>query len=354
MRTIAVIISSQPSEALHVDVVQGRFQIVRGLLEGHRLAAIERGFIAVEAVGGRALVVAVERLLQLVDGELHPVARGGADHGHPPDGCVSDEDIGRASGPLRLRGTARRGGRGLLDDLVPYVRVVHLDVRPAVGAHVHVGGLARRDGRVPDRGPLLDDLTLVHGDLPVPSADTGCTPGASALAADLQLSGRDPEVDLDDAVDDADGIRVHRVDRRERSHLAAEEVELGAMPRAFDAVIVDLALAEGAAVVGADVVDRAPRPIEGVADGEGAPLGADDRDLTGRDVGRRRDRPPARPLVLGHAASSSSAMRPMRGASAARTRAPTCGSGISLMTRWKNPRTSICSAFARSSPRDMT
>src|SRR5258708_8519304 len=80
MRTIAVIISSQPSEALHVDVVQGRFQIVRGLLEGHRLAAIERGFIAVEAVGGPAPVLAVERLLQLVDGELHPVPRRGAHH----------------------------------------------------------------------------------------------------------------------------------------------------------------------------------------------------------------------------------------------------------------------------------
>src|SRR5690242_6943785 len=54
-------------EALHVDVVEGGLEIVRGLLERHRLPAVQRGLVAVEAVGARALVVAVERLLELID-----------------------------------------------------------------------------------------------------------------------------------------------------------------------------------------------------------------------------------------------------------------------------------------------
>src|SRR5205814_10415143 len=138
-------------------------------------------------------------------------------------------------------------------------------------------------------------------------------------------------------------------------HLSGEEIELRAVARAFDAAFVQLALAERATVVSADVVDGAPRSVGGPAERERPALRADDRHLTGREVSLAGDRPPARALGFGgHAASSSSAMRPMRGASAARTRAPTCGSGISLITRWKNPRTSICSALARSSPRDIT
>src|SRR5438132_4578634 len=100
MRTTAVITLL---EALHVDVVERGLEVMRGLLEGHRLATIECRLVALEAVVARALVVAMEGLLELVDGELHAVPRGGADHGHPPDDCVSDEDIGRALGPPSAR-----------------------------------------------------------------------------------------------------------------------------------------------------------------------------------------------------------------------------------------------------------
>src|SRR5437868_956395 len=161
IKTTAVITALQ---ALHVDVVERGLEVVGGLLEGHRLAAVQRGFVAVEAIGGRALVVPVEGLLELIDGELHPVPRGGADHGHPPD----DSSATRISGGRPDRsasGRAARGGGRLFDDLVAHGRVVHLDVAPAVGAHVHVRALPCGNGRVLDRRPLLGDLTRVHGGL---------------------------------------------------------------------------------------------------------------------------------------------------------------------------------------------
>ena len=69
------------SQALDVDVVQRRLHVVRGLLETHRLAAIERGLVRVERVLARLVVVHVELLFALVDRELDAVTRGRADQG---------------------------------------------------------------------------------------------------------------------------------------------------------------------------------------------------------------------------------------------------------------------------------
>src|SRR5205823_14832513 len=53
MRTTAVITDSK---ALHVDVVQGRLHVMRGLLKAHRLAPVEGGLVRVQRVLGRLLV----------------------------------------------------------------------------------------------------------------------------------------------------------------------------------------------------------------------------------------------------------------------------------------------------------
>ena len=121
------------------------------------------------------------------------------------------------------------------------------------------------------------------------------------------------------------------------------------MTRALHQAVFKLALAENTAVVGADVVDRAPGVVLAVPDAEAPAVYLDDRDLARRDVAGVGNADEAAQA----AAPSTSAMRPMRGASALITRARTCTSGMSLTTRWKNPRTSICSAVERSSPRDM-
>ena len=169
------------------------------------------------------------------------------------------------------------------------------------------------------------------------------------LLADLQLFRRHAEVDLNAAVDHTHWIRVHGEHRRQRSDLPRDEVEARAVTRALHQAVFKLALAENTAVVGADVVDRAPRAVLAVPDAEAPALRLDDRDLARRDVAGVGDADEAAQA----AAPSTSAMRPMRGASALITRARTCTSGMSLTTRWKNPRTSICSAVERSSPRDM-
>src|SRR5438309_9336737 len=167
--------------------------------------------------------------------------------------------------------------------------------------------------------------------------------------ADLQLFRRHAEVDLNAAVHDTHRIRVHRKNGGERPHLPRHQVEARAVARALHQAIFELALAEHAAVVGADVVDRAPGAVLAVPDAETPALRLDHRDLARRDVAGVGDADEAAQA----AAPSTSAMRPMRGASASVTRVRTCTSGMSLTTRWKNPRTSICSAVDRSSPRDM-
>jgi len=68
------------------------------------------------------------------------------------------------------------------------------------------------------------------------------------VLADLQLAGLHAEVDLDDAIAEPHRVGIHREDRRKRLHLAAEEIEPGAVARALDALIVELALAERAGV----------------------------------------------------------------------------------------------------------
>src|SRR5438067_135091 len=109
-------------------------------------------------------------------------------------------------------------------------------------------------------------------------------------SADLELAGLDPDVDLDHPVAHADRVGVHRVDGGKGLHLPAEEVEPRAVTGTLDAPIVELALAEGAAVVGADVVDSSPLTIRGPAECERAALGADHRDLTRREVAFAGDR----------------------------------------------------------------
>src|SRR5437867_1302226 len=87
-------------------------------------------------------------------------------------------------------------------------------------------------------------------------------------SADLQLLRRDADVDLHDAVNDSHRIRIDREHRGKRAHLASQEVEPRPVARAFDQAILELALAEHAAVVSAHVVDRAPRVVVAVAESE--------------------------------------------------------------------------------------
>ena len=67
------------SKAFDVDVVESRFDVVRGLLKTYRLAAVERGLVRVEGIERRLVVVHVELLFALVDRELDAVTRGRAD-----------------------------------------------------------------------------------------------------------------------------------------------------------------------------------------------------------------------------------------------------------------------------------
>src|SRR5258706_9681371 len=78
--TQAVITSSPRSQTFDVDVVERGLHVVRGLLKAHGLAAGERGAVGVVDVSARLLVIAVERLFELVDRQLDAVARGTADH----------------------------------------------------------------------------------------------------------------------------------------------------------------------------------------------------------------------------------------------------------------------------------
>src|SRR5258706_15447969 len=146
----------------------------------------------------------------------------------------------------------------------------------------------------------------------------------SALrSADLELFGRYGDIDLHDAVDDADRVRVHRKHRRQRTHLAGQEVESRPVTRALDQALLELTFAEHAAVVAADVVDRAPGAVLAVAERETLVASVDDLHLADRDLVLARDRD-----ELAQASTPISAMLPMRGRSAFRTRWRTCSSAI--------------------------
>src|SRR5438093_9227614 len=159
------------------------------------------------------------------------------------------------------------------------------------------------------------------------------------VSPDLQRFGRDAYVDFDDTVHDTDGVRIHRKHRGKRAHLASQEVESRPMARALDQALLELALAEHAAVVRADVVDRAPRVVLAMAERETLVAGVNDLDLTECDlVLARHGNEPAQ------ARTPISAMLPMRGRSAFSTRWRTCSSSSWLMTRRKKPWTMSCCA----------
>src|SRR6266508_3914151 len=171
----------------------------------------------------------------------------------------------------------------------------------------------------------------------------------STALPDFELFGWHAEVHFDALADDAHRVRVDWEYGRERFDFAGQEVEARAVTRALHHTVFELAFPKHAAVVGADVVDGTPRPVDAVPEAEALTLGIDHRDLARCDIG-----------CVGHtdesaqaASPSTSAMRPIRGASALMTRARTCTSGMSFTTRWKNPRTRSCSAVERSRPRDM-
>src|SRR5437867_10425459 len=174
------------------------------------------------------------------------------------------------------------------------------------------------------------------------------TPGGQR-SADFELPGGDADVDLHQTVDDADGVSVHREDRGKRADFAALEVEPRAVAGAFDLAVFELSFAEHAAVVRAYVVDRAPRAVRAVTEAEALRAGVDDPDLTGRHLVLAGDRD-----ERAHASTPISAMLPIRGRRAFRTRWRTCSSASWLMTRRKNPWTRSCCAASRSNPRDMT
>src|SRR6266508_5101072 len=105
----------------------------------------------------------------------------------------------------------------------------------------------------------------------------------------LELFRRNTEIDLDPAVNDAHRVRVHRAHRGEGLHLAREQVEARAMSRTLDQAVLELALAQHAAVVRADVVDRAPRAVGAVAEGETPAVDVYDGHLPRRDLGLSGD-----------------------------------------------------------------
>jgi hypothetical protein len=173
--------------------------------------------------------------------------------------------------------------------------------------------------------------------------------GASSALADLQLFRRHSEVDLNAPIDDPHRVGVHRKDRGKSPDFSGQEIETRTVTRTLDEAVFQLPLAEDTAVVSADVVDRAPAAVFAVPEAQALAIHLDHSDFARWDIRRIGDGD-----VTGQAAApSTSAMRPMRGASALITRARTCTSGMSFTTRWKNPRTRSCSAVERSSPRDM-
>src|SRR5262245_55576318 len=122
------------------------------------------------------------------------------------------------------------------------------------------------------------------------------------------------------------------------------------MSRALDRAVVELALAERPAVVGADVVDRSPLAVLGQAEAQRLAVDLDDADRARLDVAEACDGGEPRCLLEGGHAASSSSM-PMRAASAARTCSRIVSSPIWRTTCSKKPRTIIRSAAVGSRPR---
>src|SRR2546430_2413512 len=120
-------------------------------------------------------------LVELIDRELHAVPRGGADHGHPPDDCVSDEDIGRTE-LARGRGDDRAGAQdgegpaigrvGMAARLVPHLEaamrvVVGQQLDERVQDLVHLAGRYR---------PRLAATTPTGGSAVPLAGETGSHP----------------------------------------------------------------------------------------------------------------------------------------------------------------------------------
>src|SRR5438552_1739194 len=159
------------------------------------------------------------------------------------------------------------------------------------------------------------------------------------VSADLERFGRNAYVDLDDPVHDTDRVRVHGKHRRQRAHLASQEVESRPVARALDQAVLELTLAEHTAVVRADVVDRAPRAVVAMAESDTLVAGMNDLDLTDCDLVLARHG-----NELAQTRTPISAMLPMRGRSALSTRWRTCSSSSWLITRRKKPCTMSCCA----------
>src|SRR5437867_4032537 len=124
-------------ETLDVDVVERGLHEMRGFLVSHRLAALQRGLVRLVGVLIRPLVVAVETLLELVDGELDAVASGAADQDGPPGACSG----------LRIRREGRR-----------YLRAIALD-------GLLLADHDRTDGLVDDVRLFLDLGASIRGDV---------------------------------------------------------------------------------------------------------------------------------------------------------------------------------------------
>src|SRR6266851_5666788 len=137
---------------------------------------------------------------------------------------------------------------------------------------------------------------------------------------DLELLRRNSEIDFNATVDDTHRIRVHREDCGKRSHFASKQIESRAVARALHKAVLELPLAQDATVVGADVVDRAPGAVLTVPDAEARALSLHNRNFARRDVAGIGDADETAQA----AAPSTSAMRPMRGASASVTRVRIC------------------------------
>src|SRR5688500_6591560 len=165
----------------------------------------------------------------------------------------------------------------------------------------------------------------------------------------LIFIGSQPHLDLV-AVDDG-LVGVHRPHRRQGQDASAEQVEAAAVTRALDRGVVELALAEGAAVVGAHVVDRAPLAVLGQADAEGTTVHLDHPHRAGLDVADPRDRDEAADRLLERIHAAASISEPMRPASAARIRSRIVSSTICATTCSKKPRTIMRSAASASRPR---
>src|SRR5207247_4391972 len=136
------------------------------------------------------------------------------------------------------------------------------------------------------------------------------------------------DIHLDAAVHNPHRIRAHRENRRKRANLAGQEVESRAVARALDQAVVELPLPQHAAIVGADVVDRAPGAVVAVSETEALRPRMHDFHLAGRDLVLARDGD-----EFAQGRTPISAMLPMRGRTAFRTRWRTCSSFSSLITR---------------------